>query len=199
MSFSFEFQIFSLPLCCAVRLCSEQARGSSGKERGMGRLSAAAEQWEFEFDLLSIRQKRRLRAETTELESRMTATTDDDSTAENFLQVIFNLGSSLRSGFAFAHGFIFIFKRAIRKEAAWGGKWEKGNHPKSESDTGVSVLWAFKRYHLQHAKLISFKYLSAFLTFILGALISYYPRDRVTGRKEAGGAENGKRKIFKRT
>ena len=71
----------------------------------MGRLSAAAEQWEFEFDLLSIRQKRRLRAETTELESRMTATTDDDSTAENFLQVIFNLGSSLRSGFAFARGF----------------------------------------------------------------------------------------------
>ena len=56
---------------------SERARGSffgEGGEKGDGE-ALSVEQREFEFDLLSIRQKRRLRAETTELESRMTATT----------------------------------------------------------------------------------------------------------------------------
>ena len=57
---------------------------------------------------------------------------------------------------------------------------------------GVSVLGAFKLDHLQPVKLILSHKISAYLTFILGVPISYYPEG---GRKEAAGAENGKKGI----
>ena len=58
----------------------------------------------------------------------------------------------------------------------------KRDSPKSECDTGVSDLGAFKLDHLQPVKLILFKNISTFLSFILGGPISYYPRERKEGR-----------------
>ena len=51
----------------------------------------------------------------------------------------------------------------------------------SEWDTEVSDLVAFKLDQLQHIKIILFKRISTFLTFILEAPISYYPRERKEG------------------
>ena len=58
----------------------------------------------------------------------------------------------------------------------------KRDSPKSECDTGVSDLGAFKLDHLQPVKLILFKNISTFLPFILGGPISYYPRERKEGK-----------------
>ena len=54
----------------------------------------------------------------------------------------------------------------------------KRDSPKSELDTGVPVPGTFKLDHLQPFKLILLQKLSTFPTFILGAPISYYPRER---------------------
>ena len=58
----------------------------------------------------------------------------------------------------------------------------KRESPQSEWDTGVSDPGAFKLDHLQPVKLILFQRMSTFLPFILGAPISYYPRERKKGR-----------------
>ena len=60
----------------------------------------------------------------------------------------------------------------------------KGNHPKVNEDTGVSVPGAFKLDHLQPVQLILFLKIPIFLSFLLGGPISYYPRERKEGRKE---------------
>ena len=48
--------------------------------------------------------------------------------------------------------------------------------------TGVSDPGEFDWEHMHHVKLILSLNLSTFLTFILGAPISYYPRERKEGR-----------------
>ena len=68
-------------------------------------------------------------------------------------------------------------------------KWEP---PKTEWDSVVSVLGAFKLDHFQSVKLFVFQQISTFLTFILEAPISYYPRLPERGREEAARAEHGK-------
>ena len=50
----------------------------------------------------------------------------------------------------------------------------KGIHPKVK---GVSVLGAFKLDQLQPVELILFHNFPAFLIFILGSPIPYYPRE----------------------
>ena len=47
---------------------------------------------------------------------------------------------------------------------------------------GVYVLGAFKLDHLQPVKLILSQNFSAFLIFILGSLIPYYPREKLDMR-----------------
>ena len=74
MSFSFEFQIFfAAPFDFAFAVSERASEGLFGEGATL-----SAEQRELEFDLLSIRQKRRLRAETAELESRMTTNTTEN-------------------------------------------------------------------------------------------------------------------------
>ena len=60
----------------------------------------------------------------------------------------------------------------------------KGNHPKVNGDTGVSVPVAFKLDHLQPVKLTLFQKCSTFLPFMLGGPISYYCRERKGGRSK---------------
>ena len=70
----------------------------------------------------------------------------------------------------------------------------KRESPKSEWDSVVSDLVAFKLDHLQPVMLILFQNISTFLPFILGGQISYYPGER----KEGAGAENGGNGIFQK-
>ena len=58
---------------------------------------------------------------------------------------------------------------------------KKKDSPKTGRDTGVSVFGAFKLDHLKPVKLLMCQNISRFLTFILGAPISYYPRERKRG------------------
>ena len=58
----------------------------------------------------------------------------------------------------------------------------KGNHPKVNEDTGVSVPGAFKLDHLQPVKWILFQKKSTFLPFIMGGPISYYCREKKEAR-----------------
>ena len=57
----------------------------------------------------------------------------------------------------------------------------KGDWPKNGWYTGVSVLRAFKLDHLQPVERILSQNIPTFFTFILGAPISYYPRERKRG------------------
>ena len=80
--------------------------------------------------------------------------------------------------------FLLPQRKEGRKEQ--GLKMGERKSPKSEGDTGVSDLGAFKLDHLQPVELILFQTISTFLPFILGGPISYYPIERKEGRKEQG-------------
>ena len=67
----------------------------------------------------------------------------------------------------------------------------KRDSPKSEWDTRVSVLGAFKLDHFPTGRLILFQKISTFLTFILGAPISNYPRERKKGNSRGWKWEKG--------
>ena len=87
-------------------------------------------------------------------------------------------------------GPISYYPREKKEGRSRGWKWGKGI-TKSEWDTGVSDLGAFKLDHLQPVRLIFFQNVSTFLPFILGGPISYYRREK----KEGAGAENGENGI----
>ena len=63
-----------------------------------------------------------------------------------------------------------------------GWKWRKGDSLKSEWNTRVSVLGAFKLDHFQPVKLILLQNFSTFLIFIIGSPIPYYPREGKRGK-----------------
>ena len=66
---------------------------------------------------------------------------------------------------------------------AYGGIQKKRESPKSEWDTGVSDLGAFKLDHLQPVKLFLFQNISNFLPFMLEGPISDYSRGAKNGEK----------------
>ena len=75
----------------------------------------------------------------------------------------------------------FLLPQREEESKQQGLEMGKKDSPKSEWDTGVSVLGGSKLDHLQPTKQILFQYFHTILTFLLGAPISYYPRGRRRG------------------
>ena len=98
MSFSFEFQIFSLPLCRAVRLCSEQAKALFGEGEGKGRGATGVRVRLIEHSTVTPFESGNDRVREQN-DGDDEDDDDGDAMAENFSKVIFNFGSFAVIGF----------------------------------------------------------------------------------------------------